>query len=107
MVYPNGAKQGSVIVDARSPWKHTVNEFKNLAVGKKMYGLAVDHEARELIFPGYGEQRVFVLVEKALKLAEKTKLAAKPDFLTGLYWKLELRSFVNGKWFAEPLEILV
>jgi hypothetical protein len=55
---------------------------------------------------GYDEQRVSVPIAKALKLAERAGLVVDPDFMTGLYWKLALRSFVNGKWLAEPLEIL-
>jgi hypothetical protein len=107
MVYPNGTKRGSVIVNAKAPWKQTIEEFKDMTVGKVMYALAVDHESKELIFPGLREQKIAVSTEKAARLSSKAGLVSDPDFLTGFYWKLELRSFTNGKWLAEPLEVLV
>jgi hypothetical protein len=107
MVYPNGAHLGRVIVDAKAPWKQAVEEFRKMAPGKAMYALAVDHEEGMLIFPGPRSQNIFVSADEALKLAEKSGAAAVPDFLTGLYWRLELRSLTNGKWLARPLEILL
>jgi hypothetical protein len=105
MVYPNGAKQGNIIVEAKSPWKQIVGEFKNMFVGKTMYALAADYEDGALIFPGNQRQSVSIPLDEALALGRRSGIAA-PDFLTGLYWKLELRSCRNGVWYAKPLEVM-
>jgi hypothetical protein len=115
MVYPNGPRQGNIILDAKAPWRHTLREFKNLFAGKVADALALDHEHGYLVFPGLYEDRpdrrvyrsILVSLDKALQLGKASGIAADPGFLTGLYWKLRIQKPQDEHWLAEPLEVLV
>ncbi|MDR1508692.1 MAG: hypothetical protein LBS53_03565 [Synergistaceae bacterium] len=115
MVHPNGPKQGTVIVNAKTPWKYTLNEFKNLFSGKTVEVLALDYVSGYLVFPGHYEQfsgrriykNILVRVEAALRMAGTLGIAAEPGCLTGLYWKLQLQGPQGEDWLAAPLEVLI
>jgi hypothetical protein len=106
-IYTNGVRTGSVIMDAQTPWKQTLNEFKKLEPGKILYALASDHEHGKLIFPGKHDKIIQVSIDDALEFGKRSGIASNPDFLTGLYWKLKLRRPIDNGWIAGPIELMV
>lgn len=101
-VYTGGAKAGNVIISAWEPLKAVL---KAPSDGDTMYGLAMDHDGSNLIFPLRGNASVRVPLKSAMKTAHSVGMNCGADLLTGHIWQLRTRGKTLGDIF-ETISVL-
>lgn len=108
-VYPNGPRQGNVIVDAYAPLKYVMFGQKKSAYtkGGAFYALAMDYNEDDLLFPWAGNSVLRVRLREAMETAEGKGADSSPDMLTGCYWRLMMKESAPLERRAAALDVLV
>lgn len=105
-IYPNGLKAGNIIVNAFSPLKHILQQKNNTKQGSTLYALALDYDDEHLLFPLYQPKMICVPLQETMDIARQCGIDPDPDFLTGLYWQIQITSPRAEIQTAKALSVL-
>ncbi len=105
-VFTNGDRSGTIIVDAKEPYKVIEKELRKVHVGATFHALAMDVDANYLVFPSPGYKEICVPLSEARSVMQQAGCYSDDYFMTGLYWELVIMQKVNSSYMAIPTRVL-
>ena len=107
-VYPNGPRQGTVIVDAYAPLKYILANQKkaDYRFDATPFALAMDYDSENLLFPLFGDRLMRAPLREAMSIAARKGIDPSPDMLTGYFWQVRITDADSDSPMAEALDIL-
>ena len=109
-IYPNGPKAGNITVNAYAPLKHVLSSQNSRAFQPNAtpWALAMDHDAKSLIFPHFNNKVIRVPLHEASALAQRKGIGGGDcGSLTGRFWQLRVQTWKpGGICVAHPVDIM-